>query len=491
MNKNDEIKIKYHVGDKIELPKKVAELIRIFTEHDYEIFIVGGTSRGLLTDFPIADWDFATDATPAEMQEMFPKNHFYNNEFGTVSIVMGKSKRDVYEVTTYRTEKEYQDFRRPEQVEWGKSIEEDLSRRDFTINAIALQIQIRNSPSLGEPEATRSRLDEVGRPGKSEIGKIIDPYGGRENLENQIIKAVGNPDKRFQEDALRLLRGVRIATQLGFIIETNTFKSIKKIAELIKKIAWERIQDEFLKLLASAHPADGIILLYNSGLLKYILPELIKGKGIDQPKHHISTVWKHSIDSLRYCPSEDPIVRLAALLHDVGKPATVKGSGEERTFYNHEVVGAAIAKEIGQRLRLSNDQIDRLWRLVRWHQFAPDEDLTDSAIRRFIRRVGRENLQDIIDIRTGDRLGSGVPATSWRTELFKDRLEEVQKRPFSVTDLKIDGNDVMEVLDIRPGPEVGKVLNALFEKVKDEKDKNNREYLLDQLPKIAEELGIK
>ncbi len=469
MSKNN--LIKYHQGDQVQLPDKVVELIKEFQKNNFEIYIVGGTSRGILTGYPIADWDFATSALPSQMQNLFPENHFYNNQFGTVSIVMGKNKKDIFEVTTFRTEKEYQDFRRPENVEWGKSIEEDLSRRDFSINAIALKIQIRNS--------------------KSEIRKIIDPYQGKEDLENKVIKAVGDPDKRFQEDALRLIRAVRIATQLGFTIENKTFQSIKNNAGLIKKIAWERIRDEFLKLIASDHPADGIIILYNTELLKHIMPELIKGKGLDQPKHHISTVWRHCIDCLRYCPSEDPIVRLAALLHDVGKPVTAEGEDDERTFYNHEVVGAAIAKDIGKRLRLSNDQVNRLWRLVRWHQFAPDEKLTDSAIRRFIRRVGKNNLEDILDIRTGDRLGSGVPATSWRTELFKKRLKEVQKRPFSVKDLKINGNDVMEVLNISPGPEIGQVLEALFEKVKDEKDKNNREYLLKEVPKTAKELGIK
>ncbi len=461
------MKINYQIGDTINLPKNVTKLIEKFQKKDFEIYIVGGTSRGLLTDYPINDWDFATSALPNQMQAMFPKNHFYNNEFGTVSIVLGKSKKQVFEVTTYRTEKEYQDFRHPGEVEWGKTIEEDLSRRDFTINAIALNMKIQDT--------------------KSEIRKIIDPHGGLEDLKNKIIRAVGDPDERFREDALRLLRAVRIATQLGFIIENKTFKSIQKNSGLIKNIAWERIRDEILKLISSDRPADGIILVYNAGLLEYIMPELIKGKGIDQPKHHISSVWTHCLDCLRYCPSKDPVVRLAALLHDVGKPVTVKGTGEERTFYNHEVVGAAIAKKIGRRLRLANDQVDKLWRLVRWHQFAPDENLSDSAIRRFIRRVGKNNLDDIIDIRTGDRLGSGAPATSWRTELFKKRLKEVQKRPFSVKDIKINGTDVMKVLGISPGPKVGQILETLFEEVKDEKDKNTRQYLLKRLRQMANE----
>ncbi len=480
MTKKTDLKTKYKPGDNIDLPEKVVEMMRKFKDNQYEIFIVGGTSRGILTDYPIADWDFATDATPKEMQKMFPINHFYNNQFGTVSIVIGNNKNNVFEVTTYRTEKEYQDFRRPGKVEWGKTIEEDLSRRDFTINAIALSVKCNPEPDSPKAKRFRARIDN-----------IIDPYLGQEDLKNKIIRAVGQPDQRFQEDALRLIRAVRIATQLGFIIEEKTFSSIKNNAHLIKNIAWERIRDELLKLLVSNHAADGIILLYNTNLLEHILPELIAGKGMTQPKHHISTVWKHSIDSLRYCPSEDPIVRLAALIHDVGKPPTAEGSGENRTFYNHEVVGARMAKKIGHRLRLSNEQIDRLWRLVRWHLFSPDENLTDSAIRRFIRRVGKDNLDDMIDLRTGDRLGSGVPASSWRTELFIKRLKEVQKRPFSVTDLKVDGDDVMKKLNIPPGPEVGKILKALFEEVKDKKDKNNRQYLLKQIPKKAKDLGIK
>jgi putative nucleotidyltransferase with HDIG domain len=465
------MKIKYEQGDQITLPAKVKELVKKYQENGFDIYLVGGSTRGLLTGFEIADWDFATSAKPKQSQKLFPKNNFYNNKYGTVSIVMGDGEKDVYEVTTYRTEEEYSDFRRPEEVQWGETIEEDLSRRDFTINAIAIKFNACNEHCT--------------------IAEIKDPYNGVKDLKKGIIKAVGKPENRFQEDALRLLRAIRIATQLAFKIEKKTFQAVKDNAHLIEEIAWERIRDELFKLLASDYPADGIELLHQANLLKYIIPELERGIGVDQPKHHISTVWQHDIDTLRHCPSEDPLVRLAALLHDVGKPVVAEGKGDERTFYNHEVVGGQIAKEIGQRLRLSKKQTNKLFRLVRWHQFAPDPELTDSAIRRFIRRVGKENLQDILDIRTGDRLGSGVPATSWRTELFKERLEEVQKQPFSVTDLKINGNDVMEELDLEPGPKVGRVLNALFEKVKEDKDKNNREYLMQQLPKVAKKLEIK
>jgi len=445
---------------KLNIPDKIKKLITKFNENDFEIFIVGGSSRGLLTNWPIEDWDFATNATPKQMQSIFPKNSFYNNNFGTVRIVMGKKEQDVFEVTTYRTESSYTDFRRPEQISWGKTIEEDLSRRDFTINAIALKLE------------------------SGKISQTIDPFDGQKNLKNKVIKAVGDPNERFKEDGLRLIRAVRIASQLAFTIEKATLASIKKHADLIEKIAKERVKVELFKLLKSNYPADGIVMLYETGLLEFILPELIKGREVAQAKHHIHDVWTHEIESLRHCPSANPTVRLAALLHDIGKPIVVKGEGEERSFHNHEVVGAAMAKKTGQRLRLSKKELDLLWRLVRWHQFSPNENLTDAAIRRFIKRVGRKNLEEIIAVRTGDRLGSGVPETSWRTELFKKRLIEVQKKPFSVADLKVDGNDVMRILKIKPGPKVGEILQKLFDETVDDKSaKNKRVHLLKRLEK--------
>lgn len=447
------------------IPQKVKKLIKVFQDHNFEIYIVGGSSRGILTEHPIKDWDFATNALPNQIEKLFPKNSFYNNKFGTVSIVMGKGEKNVFEVTAYRTEAGYSDKRRPDQVKWGKTIEEDLSRRDFTINAIALKLEKAKN--------------------KWQITKIIDPFKGREDLNKKVIKAVGKPEERFQEDGLRLIRAIRIAAQLGFAIEEKTFQSIQKNSSLIAKIAWERIKIELWKLLASQYPSQGIILLFNTSLLQHLIPELIESRGVDQAKHHVDNVWDHSLKTLEHCPSKDPLVRLAALIHDIGKPKTAKGKGEERTFYNHEIVSAQIAKEIAKRLRLSKKEADRLWRLVRWHQFTPNENQTDSAVRRFIRRVGKENLQDILDLRTGDRLGSGVPKTSWRTELFKKRLIEVQKQPFSVTDLKITGHDVMKILKIKSGPKVGKILNQLFQEVQSDKAKNTRKYLLGRIKSIS------
>ncbi|MCL5091152.1 MAG: HD domain-containing protein, partial [Patescibacteria group bacterium] len=314
--------------------------------------------------------------------------------------------------------------------------------------------------------------------------EIIDNFNGQEDLQNKIIRAVGDPNERFKEDALRMIRAIRFAAQLGFIIETDTFIAIKKNSQLLTFISGERIRDELFKILASDYPDEGITLLLNSGLLPYILPELIKGYGVSQAKHHIYDVWTHSLASLKFCPSKDPLVRLATLVHDVGKPVTARGEGQQRTFYNHEVVGGRITEKIADRLKLSRKDKDRLFRLVRWHLFTVDERQTDSAIRRFIRNVGKENLEDILALRTGDRLGGGARETSWRLEKFKERLAEVQIQPFSVADLKINGFDVMKIFDITPGPEIGQILNKIFEEVEEKKIENEREVLLKKLEEI-------
>ena len=346
------------------------------------------------------------------------------------------------------------DLRHPDKISWAKTIEEDLSRRDFTINSIAYD-------------------------GKN----IIDPYFGQKDLSNKLIKTVGDPDKRFNEDALRLLRAIRFTSQLGFLIEENTRNSIQKNASLIAKISWERIRDEFLKILGSDHPSEGIVFLKNTGLLTFILPEIDICFTIPQksPKrHHIYDVGTHSVMALKHCPSKDPMTRFATLIHDIGKAKTF--SRDEKTglitFYNHEVVGKKLAEKIAYRFRLSNKEKDKLVKLVQFHQFTVSEIQTDKAVRRFIRNVGKEYLDDIIDLRYGDRIGSGAKPNSWSFDLFRKRLEEVQKQPFQIKDLKIDGNDVMKILKIKSGPKVGEILKNIFDKVVEKKLKNEREALL-------------
>jgi putative nucleotidyltransferase with HDIG domain len=429
-------------------------IINTLEKAGFEAYAVGGSVRDMLTGRPTHGWDFTTNATPEEILKLFPDS-FYDNKFGTVGI---KLTDDIYEITTYRSEKGYTDHRHPDKIVWGKTLEEDLSRRDFTINAIAYD-------------------------GKT----FIDPYHGQEDLKNKIIRAVGAPDARIAEDALRVLRAVRIASELGFMIEPKTLSAIKKSAHLIADISAERVRDELLRILTSSFAADGILLLKQTGLLKIILPELDGAFAIGQKspaRHHIYDVGTHSVMAMKLCPSPNPVVRFATLLHDIGKIKTYKLVNNIITFYNHEVVSTKIAKNILLRLRFSKKDSERILTLVRWHQFTVDERQTDSALRRFIRHVGKENLEDMLALRIGDRLGGGAAETSWRMELFKKRLEEVQKQPFTVTDLKINGFDVMKELNVKPGPVIGKVLNDLFSEVEAGTLQNERKTLLTRLKDI-------
>lgn len=443
-----------------KLPSEVINILQGLRKAGFDGFVVGGAVRDLLTGRPVDDWDFTTNAVPEEIQQVFPGS-FYDNKFGTVGI---PKKDNIFEVTTFRTEQGYSDKRRPDKVEWGKSLEEDLSRRDFTINAMALRLPL---AKLG---VAQGKLD------------IIDPFGGRKDLENKLIRAVGDPNERFSEDALRMMRAIRLGAELGFGIEEKTLEAINGNKDLIKEISWERIRDEFLKIIDSPFPADGVKLLQSTELLEIILPELVKGAGVPQGGHHIYDVFTHCLESLRFCPSFDVWVRLATLLHDIGKPDTMVIRDGKPTFYNHEVVGARMVKVIADRLRFPREKRDFLWKMVRWHMFAYNPEMTDSAIRRFMRRVGREDIPKMMELRVGDRKGGGSRETSWRLEELKSRIAGLMNDPLTVADLKIDGFDVMKALDVRPGPVIGKVLNLLFEEVLEDPGKNNREYLLSRIP---------
>jgi putative nucleotidyltransferase with HDIG domain len=449
------------------LQKFVYPVYQKIKESGYEIYLVGGCMRDILMKRPITDWDLTTKATPEEIQKLFPES-FYENEFGTVGIPI---ENGMIEITTYRKDLEYKDFRHPTSVEWGKNLTEDLERRDFTINAIAAEI-IKIEPTIEF--------------------NIIDPFNGQEDILKKEIKAVGDPEKRFTEDALRLMRAIRFATQLNFSIEANTWNALLKNAYLLEHISKERIRDELFKILSSDRYYEGIQLLDEAGMLGIIFPQLMKGKGISQERpgrHHKTDVFTHNMLSLKETPSIDPLVRLATLLHDVGKPY-VQSFDEEGLviFYNHEVAGAKIASEIADSLRLSKKQKEKMYTLIRWHMFPVSENLSDSAIRRFIRRVGVENVKDMIDLRIGDRLGGGTQtAESWRLKKFKERLEEQLNPPFSLNDMVVDGSDVMKELNIKPGPKVGRILNKLFEEVDEDLEKNDREYLLKRIQKIKDE----
>jgi len=443
----------------VQLPKSVKEILEKFDKAGYEIYIVGGAVRDTLMGRITHDWDFTTNATPEEILKLTPGG-LYNNLFGTVFTDNPDDPERPHEITTFRTEEGYSDSRHPDKISWGKTLDEDLARRDFTINSLALD----------------KNLD------------VIDLYHGQEDIKNKLIRAVGDPDVRFSEDALRMMRAVRIAAELGFTIEEKTFEAIKKNAPLISKIAKERVKEELFKLLSSPNPYEGIVNFKESGLMQEILPELAKCFGVEQKspgRHHIYDVGTHLLMSLKNCKSADPLTRFATLIHDIGKPQTYKKlTTGVITFYNHEMVSTKIAENIADRLKFSNKERDKFVRLIRWHQFSVDENQTDSAIRRFLKNVGLENVEDMLALRVGDRLGGGARETSWRLEEFKKRLVEVQKQPFGVNDLKIDGNDVMRESNIKPGPEVGKILNDLFEKVVNKEIENEKEALLKELKNI-------
>ena len=452
-----------------EIPQEIISIFQALSSAGFEVYLVGGSVRGLLMKRPVKDWDFATNATPEQIQSVFP-TAFYENKFGTVGVPT--EEYGTVEITTYRKEGKYIDKRRPESVTWGKTIEDDLSRRDFTINAIALRLVIAS-------EARQSKAE------------VVDPYHGQDDIKAGIIRAVGDPSQRFQEDALRLLRAVRQTTQLKFTIEETTWKAVMENAKLITHVSGERIREELLKILGSQNPYEGFMLLDTSGLLQEILPELTVGKGVSQVRpgrHHTTDVFTHNTLALKFTTSEDPIVRFAALLHDVGKPKSI-GKDEEGhvIFYNHEVAGAQIARDICDRLHFSKKERDKIVTLIRWHMFTVDEKITDAAVRRFIRRIGVENVKDMMDLRIGDRLGGGTQvAESWRLKLFKKRIEEqLAPAPFSINDLAIDGNDIIKELGIKPGPKIGEILQKLFEEVDEDLSKNTREYLLGKILELG------
>lgn len=503
-----------------KIPSEIRAVVSIFQKNNYQIYLVGGCVRNLLLDKKITDWDLTTSATPEEILKLFPDG-FYNNEFGTVGIPTQTTEAEhsgVVEVTTFRTEHGYSDKRRPDHVTWGKTLDEDLQRRDFTINAIAVKLENTSLLLSGEGPHPDPLLKGEGDQGKSLYGphpdplpesssgqalkgegargfEIIDPYNGREDLNNHLIRAVGDPVQRFQEDALRLMRAIRFASQLGFILEEKTLQAIIKNAELLSYIAQERIQSELLKILASEYPYEGIMLLKNTGLMNYIIPELLEGIGVSQARpgrHHTSDVFTHNVMSLKFCPSEDPVVRFATLIHDIGKPRVASTDSDGQViFYNHEVMGARMAYNICERLRFSKKERQKVVTLVRWHMFSVDEHITDAAVRRFIRRIGVDNVKDMMDLRIGDRLGGGTQtAESWRLKLFRKRVEEqLAPAPFSINDLAVDGNDVMRELNIQPSRKVGEILQKLFEEVDEDLEKNSREYLLLRIRELTNESG--
>ncbi len=454
----------------MELPKEIKSVLRKLKKSGFEGYVVGGCVRDFLSRAEPEDWDIATNARPSQIQKIFTKS-YYKNRFFTVTVQTGSQDDRLREidVTTYRLETQYADKRHPDKVTFAKTIEEDLSRRDFTVNAIAIGWE--------EPSERKK--------------KLIDPFGGQRDIKNRIIKAVGTPEERFSEDALRMMRAVRFAVKLGrgWKIEDKTYQAIKNNSQLLKDISKERIRDELVKIVMSERAAEGIELLRKLNLLRYIIPELEESRGISQSKHHIYDCYEHSVRSLDYAAKRDfnQHVRLAALLHDIGKPKSKRGKGKEATFYGHEIVGARITARILNRLKFPKKDAEKIVKLVRYHLFYYNpEEVGKSSVRRLVRQVGSENMEELLQVRMADRIGSGVPkAEPYKLRHMKYVIDKVAQDPISTRMLKIDGHEVMKMMDIKEGPAVGQILDILLSEVLKEPKSNKRSFLR----KMVKEMG--
>lgn len=450
---------------KHSIPKEVRAVISELEAKNFQAYLVGGCTRDLLRNTEPKDWDVTTNATPEEIQSLFPDS-FYENDFGTVGVKTGADdeRLAVVEVTPYRVESTYSNARHPDHVTFSQNLEEDLQRRDFTMNAIAY------NPTTDT---------------------LVDPYKGEEAIRLKRIVAVGDPQQRFSEDALRMLRAIRLAAELDFTIESETAAAIAENATLLKKVSRERVRDEFARIIRSKTPMQALFFAQRLGLLAHIVPELEEGIGCEQNQAHSFDVFEHSLRSLQHGADKEYsfVVRLAALLHDVGKPASRRFDKEKNdyTFHGHEVVGARMTKAILTNLKFPTDVTRTVVNLVRWHMFFSDPDqITLSAVRRMIRNVGEEHMHELLELRTCDRIGTGRPKEQpFRFRKYKSMVEEALRDPISVSMLKVDGGRLMEILNEDPGPRIGWILHALLEEVLDDPSLNTQIYLEEQARELA------
>jgi tRNA nucleotidyltransferase (CCA-adding enzyme) len=418
-------------------------------------WIVGGCVRDLLLgkDVDVQDWDIATDARPEEVMRMFPRVVPTGVEHGTVTVLV---RGTPYEVTTLRGETTYSDGRRPDSVVFVEEITADLARRDFTINAIAIDPL---APSL------------------------VDPWEGRKDLDARVLRAVGNPIERFSEDGLRVLRAARFAATLECAIEPHTLAAIEPTLSTYNKVSAERIREEWMKTMKARKPSIAFNLMQKTGILGVTLPEMLEQVGCEQNRYHAFDVWTHSMACLDACEG-DPPLRIAALLHDLGKPRTRARSEKtgDFTFFNHESVGAEMARSVLERLRFSNEDRERITLLVQHHLVCYSDEWRDAAVRKWIRRVTRDRIEDLYALNRADILGKGrdVTAELEGLEKLKARVAGVlsAKDALSVRELAVDGKDVMRELAISPSRRVGEVLEGLLEKVVEDPSLNERDTLL-------------
>ncbi|MCE9541519.1 HD domain-containing protein [Candidatus Kaiserbacteria bacterium] len=440
----------------MSVPEIIRETAATLKSAGFDAWLVGGCVRDLLIGREPKDWDITTNARPEDIQKLFEET-FYENNYGTVGVVTQSEnpKLKVVEITPYRIEGKYSNARHPDEVRFSDKLEDDLERRDFTINAIAYDVM---------------------------SGEMRDLHGGREDLARKVIVAVGDPHKRFEEDALRMLRAIRISAELDFAIDTQTATGIAANAAQLGKISRERVRDELVRIVMSERPLQALYMAQRLGILKYVLPELEEGLGCNQNQAHSFDVFEHLLRSLQHAADKNWSldIRLSALLHDIGKPATREWSEEKKdwTFHGHDVVSAKMTKKILNDLKFPKDTVSKVSNLVRAHMFFSDPDVvTLSAVRRLIARVGQENIVDLVNLRVCDRIGTGRPKEHpFRLRKYMSMIDEAMRDPVSVGMLKIDGAKLIEKGEA-PGPRIGWILHALLEEVLDEPSKNTEEYL--------------
>lgn len=454
---------------RFSVPKEISLVSETLRKNDYEAYLVGGCVRDLLVGREPMDWDITTNATPEQIQAVFPDS-FYENDYGTVGVKTGSedSRMTIVEVTPYRIESAYSDKRRPDKVEFGTSLLEDLARRDFTINAIALD---------------------------DSKGHIVDPHDGQKDIKDKIVRAVGDARERFNEDALRMLRAIRFVAELNFGIDGDTAAAIGENSKHLSHVSRERIRDELIRILNSDQPMNSLVLAQQLGILEYIAPDLIRGISVEQNQAHSYDVFGHLIRTMQHAADRNWNfdIRLAGLFHDVSKPETRRWSDEKNdwTFHGHEVVGSRVTKKLLEDLRFSRETVEKVVKLVRWHMFFSDpEQITLSAVRRVITNVGEENIWDLLNLRICDRIGTGRPKEQpFRFRKYKAMVEQALRDPISVTMLKTDGGHIMEKFHVNPGPKIGYILNTLLEEVLDNANLNTGEYLdkrTDELLKMSD-----
>ena len=459
----------------ISIPTEVTRVTNQLYEAGYEAYIVGGCVRDILCGTEPKDWDVATNARPKEMLDVFEHAH-NDNDFGTVRIIndTDDEKLKVIEATTYRTESGYTDNRHPDEVCFSDSLSADLARRDFTINALALNLKnvSRDNIIIVSPET------------------LVDEHGGLVDLQKRRLRAVGDPKERFSEDALRIIRGIRFVAELSLEIEEETEAALKSEVARLNDVAVERIRDEFEKIITSDSPKIGLEIAHEVGALGIFLPELSDTIGVGQNQAHSYDLFEHLAQALQTTADKGwPLhIRLAALFHDIAKPETKEWSKERQdwSFHNHEVVGERVTRRVMERLKFPKALVSQVTNLVRWHMFFSDTDeITHSAVRRLVQNVGPDHVWDLMKLRRADRLGMGRPKEEpYRLRKYQSMIEEVIRDPVSVGQLAVDGDDVIRETNETPGPRIGWILHALLEEVLDNPNINEKDRLLERVQEL-------